>query len=235
MVAGDRDAGQGLLQRLRPFVYRRYLDFGVFESLREMKQKITAEVRRKRLHDNIKLGGGGIREIEFFAQMFQLIRGGVLPALQQPAIQTTLATLGKEGFVPQPVCRELTEAYRFFEKPNTGFRRPTTGRPMHCHRTPLARLQLARSMGFDTWDTFRPVLDSHRDRVRSHFEGLLAPETNTEPTGAAIKRDRTWPMPGPFPCRWTNAGSSSGQQGLKTAMTPPAFWKALNPNRAPGP
>jgi glutamate-ammonia-ligase adenylyltransferase len=68
VVAGDRDAGQGLLRRLRPFVYRRYLDFGVFESLREMKQKITAEVRRKKLQDNIKLGSGGIREIEFLAR-----------------------------------------------------------------------------------------------------------------------------------------------------------------------
>jgi glutamate-ammonia-ligase adenylyltransferase len=184
VVAGDRDAGQGLLRRLRPFIYRRYLDFGVFESLREMKQKITAEVRRKKLHDNIKLGSGGIREIEFFGQMFQLIRGGVLPALQQPAIQTVLEILGKEGFVPQAVCRELTAAYRFFR--NTEHRLQEVN-DQQTHALPsetLARLQLARSMGFDTWDAYRKVLEDHRNRVRSHFDGLLEPEAQAASNGA---------------------------------------------------
>ncbi len=183
VVAGDRDAGQRLLQRLRPFVYRRYLDFGVFESLREMKQKITAEVRRKKLHENIKLGSGGIREIEFFGQMFQLIRGGVLPALQQPAIQTVLDTLGKEGFVPQPVCRELAAAYRFLRKTE---HRLQEANDQQTHALPsdlLARLQLARSMGFDSWDDYRQVLEGHRNRVRSHFDGLLEPEAEAKSDG----------------------------------------------------
>ncbi|MCB2148240.1 MAG: bifunctional [glutamate--ammonia ligase]-adenylyl-L-tyrosine phosphorylase/[glutamate--ammonia-ligase] adenylyltransferase [Deltaproteobacteria bacterium] len=176
VVAGDREAGRRLLQRLQPFVYRRYLDFGVFESLREMKQKITAEVRRKKLHDNIKLGSGGIREIEFFGQMFQLIRGGVLPALQQPAIQTILDTLGKEGFVPQPVCRELTDAYRFLRKTEHRLQEANDQQTHALPSDPLACLQLARSMGFDTWNDYRTVLDGHRERVRSHFDGLLEPE-----------------------------------------------------------
>ena len=176
VVAGDRDSGQLLLRRLRPFVYRRYLDFGVFESLREMKQKITAEVRRKKLQDNIKLGSGGIREIEFFGQMFQLIRGGVLPALQQPAIQTILETLGKEGFVPQPVCRELTDAYRFLRKTEHRLQEANDQQTHALPSDPIACLQLARSMGFDAWNDYRTVLDGHRKRVRSHFDGLLEPE-----------------------------------------------------------
>ena len=183
VVAGDRDAGQKLLRRLRPFVYRRYLDFGVFESLREMKQKITAEVRRKKLHDNIKLGSGGIREIEFFGQMFQLIRGGVLPALQQPAIQTVLDTLGKEGFVPLPVCRELTHAYRFFRKTEHHLQETHDQQTHALPPDPLARLRLARSMGFDTWDSYLQVLDGHRERVRSHFDGLLEPEVKATSDG----------------------------------------------------
>jgi glutamate-ammonia-ligase adenylyltransferase len=88
-----------------------------------MKQKITAEVRRKKLQDNIKLGSGGIREIEFFGQMFQLIRGGVLPALQQPAIQTVLKTLGKEGLYRNRFVGSSPQPIAFFEKPNTGFRK----------------------------------------------------------------------------------------------------------------
>jgi glutamate-ammonia-ligase adenylyltransferase len=184
VIAGDRDAGRRLLKRLRPFVYRRYLDFGVFESLREMKQKITAEVRRKRLHNNIKLGRGGIREIEFFGQMFQLIRGGVLPVLQQPAIQVVLDTLHQEGFVPPAVCRELTAAYRFLR--NTEHRlqeaadRQTHALPVDA----LAQLQLARAMGFDTWADYRQALDAHRDRVRTHFDGLLATEDSSASTTA---------------------------------------------------
>ena len=184
VVAGDRDSGQLLLRRLRPFVYRRYLDFGVFESLREMKQKITAEVRRKKLQDNIKLGSGGIREIEFFGQMFQLIRGGVLPALQQPAIQTILETLGKEGFVPQPVCRELTDAYRFLRKTEHRLQEANDQQTHALPSDPIACLQLARSMGFDAWNDYRTVLDGHRERVRSHFDGLLEPEAKAAADGS---------------------------------------------------
>ena len=81
VVAGDREAGESLSAMLRPFVYRRYLDFGAFESLREMKAKIVQEVKRLGLADNIKLGAGGIREIEFIVQAFQLVRGGRQPVL----------------------------------------------------------------------------------------------------------------------------------------------------------
>ncbi|MFO7714842.1 bifunctional [glutamate--ammonia ligase]-adenylyl-L-tyrosine phosphorylase/[glutamate--ammonia-ligase] adenylyltransferase [Desulfosarcina sp.] len=184
VVAGDRQAGQRLLRRLRPFVYRRYLDFGVFESLREMKQKISAEVRRKKLYDNIKLGSGGIREIEFFGQMFQLIRGGVLPVLQNPSIQTVLDTLGREGFVPKVVCRELAAAYRFFRKTEHRLQEVNDQQTHALPSEPLARLQLARSMGFDTWDDYRQVLEGHRNRVRAHFAGLLEPEVHSEESGS---------------------------------------------------
>jgi len=176
VVAGDREAGQSLLRQLKPFIFRRFLDFGVFESIREMKRKITREVRRKKLHDNIKLGGGGIREVEFFGQVFQLLRGGVLPVLQTPAIQDVLVALGREGFVPQPVCRELTEAYRFLRLTE---HRLQEANDQQTHMLPtddVARLQLAQSMGFESWAAYRAVLDKHRCRVRSHFDGLLEPD-----------------------------------------------------------
>jgi glutamate-ammonia-ligase adenylyltransferase len=113
MVAGHPDAGRELLERLKPFVYRRYLDFGAFESLREMKSKIVLEVKRLGLADNVKLGAGGIREIEFFGQMFQLLRGGVVAILQERRILTLLENLVKEEFIPLAVCRGLTAAYLF--------------------------------------------------------------------------------------------------------------------------
>ena len=97
VVAGDKANGEELLKRLKPFIYRRYLDYSAFESLRDMKQMISLEVKRKGMHNNIKLGPGGIREIEFFGQIFQLIRGGVTPALQDRRIQAVLETLAREN------------------------------------------------------------------------------------------------------------------------------------------
>ena len=185
VVAGDKAAGQRLLSRLRPFVYRRYLDFGVFESLREMKGKINAEVRRKGIHDNIKLGRGGIREIEFFGQMFQLIRGGVVPALQQPAIQTVLAALAREGYVPATVCDELTAAYRFLRRTE---HRLQAADDRQTHTLPaddLARQALARSMGCGDWEAYRRCLDDHRERVRTHFDGLLESDREADDRSAS--------------------------------------------------
>lgn len=191
IVAGDTQAGKVLLDQLKPFIFRRYLDFGVFESLREMKQKITAEVRRKKLNNNIKLGSGGIREIEFFGQMFQLIRGGVLPALQQPGIQAVLGTLDQEGFIPPAVCRELIEAYRFLRKTEHRLQEENDQQTHALPTDPVARLRLSRSMGVDNWDAFSADLDDHRQRVRRHFAGLLETKTPTENESRDGKTDTT--------------------------------------------
>ena len=92
---------------LRPFVYRRYLDFGVFESLREMKELIAREVERRELEDNIKLGPGGIREIEFIVQAFQLIRGGSDPRLQTRSLRDALRCSRARSCCPPTAVEEL--------------------------------------------------------------------------------------------------------------------------------
>ncbi len=92
-VAGDRDAGDRLLGQLRPFVYRKYLDYGAIQSIRDMKQMIDREVRRKHGEGDIKLGRGGIREIEFIVQSLQLIRGGREVRLQTNRIHSALRQL----------------------------------------------------------------------------------------------------------------------------------------------
>ena len=96
-VTGDRRGAHELMTALRPFVFRRYVDFGVIESLRGMKQMITAEVRRRGLQDNVKLGHGGIREVEFIAQCFQLIRGGRDLGLQQRELLPVLQECVESG------------------------------------------------------------------------------------------------------------------------------------------
>lgn len=96
---------------LRPFVYRRYIDFSAIESLRKMKQLIAQEVRRRQLTDNIKLGAGGIREVEFVVQSFQLIRGGREPSLRQQSLFGAIDTLYSLGQFEYLAVDELKESY----------------------------------------------------------------------------------------------------------------------------
>ena len=95
-VAGDPLGGEKFMQLIKPFVYRRYLDYGAFEELRSLKIQITQELQRKDRMDNVKLGPGGIREIEFIGQAFQLIRGGQDVDLQERRIQLILQLLGEK-------------------------------------------------------------------------------------------------------------------------------------------
>ena len=191
IVAGDQAAGRRLLERLEPFVYRRYLDFGAFESLREMKQRIAAEVRRKGLEENIKLGKGGIREIEFFGQMFQLIRGGVQRPLQQRAILNILNVLVQEGHIPEAVGQTLSDAYIFLRRTEN---RLQAFADQQVHRLPQQsdpRQRLAAAMDCRDWDEFKTRLAFHREQVHRHFSALLEPgrpEAGQEPQDPFLKQ-----------------------------------------------
>ena len=190
VVAGDKDTGETLLKSLKPFVFRRYLDFGVFESLRKMKQKISLEVKRKGLANNIKLGPGGIREVEFFGQIFQLIRGGVTPSLQERPIQKTLKVLTSENYISQKVCDELTVAYVFLR--NTEHRLQEFS-DQQTHVIPsdsVAKMRLAASMGFDTPEAFDLQLEKHKRIVHSHFDKLLEAK-DSEPVDDRTKEIQT--------------------------------------------
>ena len=174
VVAGDREAGNRLLERLRPFIYRRYLDFGAFESLRDMKERIAREVRRRRLEDNIKLGRGGIREVEFFGQMFQLIRGGVTPRLQRRSILKVLEVLADENIVPGPVIRELASAYRFLRRTENRLQESEDRQTHRLPADPVQRTRLAYAMGFDDWAAFDGRLKAVMAAVHRHFDQLLS-------------------------------------------------------------
>jgi [glutamine synthetase] adenylyltransferase / [glutamine synthetase]-adenylyl-L-tyrosine phosphorylase len=173
VVTGDPEPSNELVQMLRPFVYRRYLDYGAYESLREMKQLIVAEVERKGLKDNVKLGAGGIREIEFIGQAFQLIRGGRDPELQQKQILHTLDVLVENQQLPLFVVEELKTAYQFLR---TTEHRLQQVRDAQTHQLPSnvdEQHCLALSMGFDSWDAFYKQLQTYRQRVRNHFDQVF--------------------------------------------------------------
>lgn len=173
VIAGDKTAGKILLDRLNPFVYRRYLDFGVFESLREMKQKISLEVKRKGMKDHIKLGRGGIREIEFFGQIFQLIRGGVIPDFQERSIQNILNILAREHCIAQTVRDELQDAYIFLRNTEHRLQEFSDAQTAMLPSDSAARSRLAASMGFDDWESYFARLEKDRDIVHRHFNTLL--------------------------------------------------------------
>lgn len=174
VVAGEPKAAAELMAMLRPFVYRRYLDFGAIESLRALKAIIDRELKRKGMADNIKLGPGGIREIEFIGQSFQLIRGGREPDLQVRPIQRVLALLGRKGLLDSQAVTELTAAYRFLRLTE---HRIQAWQDRQSHSLPVGddgRLRLARSMGFDDWSGFAAELDRHRRHVQSRYDGVFA-------------------------------------------------------------
>ncbi len=181
VVAGDKPAGAQLLERLNPFIYRRYLDFGAFESLRNMKQKISLEVKRKGIANNIKLGPGGIREIEFFGQIFQLIRGGVTPSLQERSIQKVLGVLANENYIHRNVCDELTSAYIFLRNTEHRLQEFSDQQTHKIPSDPAAKARLAAALGFDSPESFDRRLEKHREIVHDHFNKLLGTK-NSEPT-----------------------------------------------------
>lgn len=177
-VAEDRTAGAQLFDILRPFVFRRYLDYGAFEALREMKKKVASELKRRGMANNIKLGAGGIREVEFIGQAFQLVRGGREPALQRREIQIVLGWLSKHDYLPEYVIQQLQTAYVFLR--NTEHRLQEF-QDQQTHQLPddaLAQQRLAFGMGFAHWDEFLPVLRGHMARVHSHFEQVFESPQN---------------------------------------------------------
>ncbi|MFT4249391.1 MAG: bifunctional [glutamate--ammonia ligase]-adenylyl-L-tyrosine phosphorylase/[glutamate--ammonia-ligase] adenylyltransferase [Pseudomonas sp.] len=174
-VAGDIDAGEAWLLALRPFVYRRYLDFTALDGLREMKAAITAEVARHDRLDDIKRGPGGIREIEFLVQALQLIRGGREPALRERRLLPALAALVALGQVEPGNGAALAEAYRFLRRVEN---RLQMLRDAQTHALPVDALERARiacGLGFDDWDALFAALQRRRDRVAAEFAELLAP------------------------------------------------------------
>lgn len=174
-VAGDIDAGEQFLDSLRPFIYRRYLDFGALDGLREMKAAISAEVARKELTEDIKRGPGGIREIEFLVQALQLIRGGREPDLRSRALRPALDALVESNQVEPDAAASLVSAYRFLRRLEN---RLQMLRDAQTHELPgddTDRLRIAVGLGYPGWTELLADLTHHRNAVREEFAALLAP------------------------------------------------------------
>ena len=172
-VAGDRDAGERLLAALQPFVFRRYLDYTALDGLRGMKALVDAQVQRRELADDLKLGPGGIREIEFLVQALQLIRAGREPPLRQRGLLAALQALADAGHLPTATAAELADAYRFLRRVENRVQMLGDQQVHALPADPLGRERVARAMGYADAEAFGLELQAHRDRVARAFADLL--------------------------------------------------------------
>jgi len=179
-LMGDSDDrwSEELRQTLRPFVFRRYIDFSVIQSLRNMKSMIAREVRRRGLTDNIKLGAGGIRETEFIVQVFQLIRGGRERSLQMRSLLPTLHAIGELHLLPQGQVSQLHDAYLFLRRLENLLQSINDEQTQTLPVAELDRVRLAWAMGFSDWQALHDQLDIHMAQVRTIFNDLIGDDSS---------------------------------------------------------
>ncbi len=164
---------QELRQMLRPFVFRRYIDFGAIQSLRRMKSMISSEVRRRGLSNNIKLGAGGIREIEFIAQVFQLIRGGREPSLRKRGLLETLAAIEELEQLSSQEVESLRLAYKFLRKLENLLQAMADKQTQTLPECDSEQRQLAVAMGYEQWSELLTDVQAHMSNVHRVFADLI--------------------------------------------------------------
>ncbi|ECC8731312.1 bifunctional [glutamate--ammonia ligase]-adenylyl-L-tyrosine phosphorylase/[glutamate--ammonia-ligase] adenylyltransferase [Salmonella bongori] len=187
-IMGDNDDAwsRELRAMLRPFVFRRYIDFSVIQSLRNMKGMIAREVRRRELKDNIKLGAGGIREIEFIVQVFQLIRGGREPSLQSRSLLPTLKAIAMLHLLPERDVAQLRSAYLFLRRLENLLQSINDEQTQTLPGDDLNRARLAWGMHSDSWPQLVDKLTEHMANVRRVFNELIGDDENDTPQEEAL-------------------------------------------------
>lgn len=195
-VAGDVLVGERLLDTLRPFVYRRYLDYGALDGLRAMKALIAAEVERRDMAEHIKLGPGGIREIEFLVQALQLVRAGREPQLRQRSLLAALQALADAGHFSADVADRLASAYRFLRRLENRLQMLADQQTHQLPDDAFTRLRLAAGLGYPHWQALYDTLQHHRGVVSEEFDRLLAPRKRSAKASALERYWRALPDDG---------------------------------------
>src|SRR5688572_6750546 len=180
VIAGDGEAVRALVE---PFVYRRYLDYGLVGALRELHERIFETAISRRKADDIKVGAGGIREIEFAVQLVQLIRGGRERDLRLTSTRKALATLAERSLIEPGRARDLGGAYEFLRRLEHRLQYYDDQQTQSLPRDETHRALIAESMGFADWKALAAELEGHRERVQASFNALF--EGATEPKHAA--------------------------------------------------
>ena len=170
--AGNRAAGQALLDDLSPFVFRRYLDFGAIDALRDMKARLVADRQHP---DDVKLGEGGIRDVEFSVQMQQMIWGGREPRLRSQKLLEVLKALRSLDHLSERQAQALQSGYRFLRNTEHSLQAEADQQTQRLPDSERSRARLAACMGFEDYQAFRAELDGHRGAIAREFDALLGP------------------------------------------------------------
>lgn len=202
VLTGDR--GNELTELVRPFVFRRHLDYSAFASMRDLHRQVRLEVERRDIAENIKLGPGGIREIEFIVQVFQLIRGGRDTALRSPSTLAMFPLLAERRLLSDEAVAELETAYVFLRNLEHRLQYLDDQQTHALPRSAEDRLLIARSMGYGDYQALAVALEAHRAAVSRHFgEIFLA----------------TQDQPDELSALWQHAGGSEDPERVWALLT----------------
>ncbi len=179
-VAGDIEGGKELLRSLRPFIFKKYIDYSTIESLKEMKAMILAEQAGKAGADNVKLGPGGIRDVEFVVQTFQLIKGGRIKALQVPSLLDALEVIRDLRLLDEETCLALGRAYVFLRATENRLQEYDDQQTQKLPADSRRRQLLAVSLGFEGWEDFFDSFSGHTGYVTKVFQGLFCESTSCD-------------------------------------------------------
>ncbi|MDF4486499.1 bifunctional [glutamate--ammonia ligase]-adenylyl-L-tyrosine phosphorylase/[glutamate--ammonia-ligase] adenylyltransferase [Vibrio parahaemolyticus] len=185
---------QELRKMLRPFVFRRYIDFSAIQSLRRMKSMISSEVRRRGLTNNIKLGAGGIREIEFIAQVFQLIRGGREPSLRNRGLLETLNGIEDLALLTPQEVSNLEAAYKYLRQLENLLQAMADKQTQTLPDCDIERLKLATAMQLESWELLIEQTQQHMNKVHQVFETLIGDDEEDEGSTIARHFHELWDM-----------------------------------------
>ncbi len=175
-ITGSVEEQKALDDIIRPFSFRRYIDYSVFESIRNMKSMIQREIRRKGLKDNIKLGAGGIREIEFSVQSLQLIQGGRDPRLREKNTLRVLPLLVENKLLSKKIAKDFIQAYRFLRRVEHCLQEFSEQQTQTLPTETSEKNKLYQVMGFKSWVSFIAELSKHQQQVQKHFKTLFSRE-----------------------------------------------------------
>ena len=175
-------AGDQLIEMTRPFVYRRYADYSAFAALREMKTMIEREVQRRNVQHDIKLGAGGIREIEFIVQAFQMIHGGARLALRGLQCLQMMTELVRQGLLNESQVASLRAAYLFLRRVEHAIQAMNDQQTQQLPSDPAWQARLATVLGFADWSALLVQLDTHRQAVRLEFDQVVVARQEQAPS-----------------------------------------------------
>ena len=214
VIAGSADEVRALVE---PFVYRRYLDYGLLGALRDLHARIFETAVQRRKADDIKLGLGGIREIEFAVQLFQMVRGGRDRGLQLTSTRAALAALAQRGLIEPERALSLGEAYSFLRRLEHRLQYYDDQQTQALPRNDEHRAAIAEAMDFAGWDALHAALERHRAAVQEAFNALF--EDSAAPVHSAAERITAWlndPQAAPDP---EGLAEDLGEAGIAPART----------------